>query len=65
LCNKKITPNKLGQVANFHNALPDENANQLYLVLEIQEDVKTPRATINALNTGLSFPPINIFFLTI
>ena len=54
-----MKPNKIGQVAKFHTPLPDENPNQLYVVLEIIEDDKRPRADIKALNTGLSFPPIN------
>jgi hypothetical protein len=55
----KMRPNKIGQVAKFHTPLPDENPNQLYVVLEIIEDDERPRAEIKALNTGLSFPPIN------
>jgi hypothetical protein len=55
----KMKPNKIGQVAKFHTPLPDENPDQLYVVLEIIEDVERPRADIKALNTGLSFPPIN------
>jgi hypothetical protein len=54
-----MKPNKIGQVAKFHTPLPDENPNQLYVVLEIIEDDERPRADIKALNTGLSFPPIN------
>jgi len=54
-----MRPNKLGQVAKFHTPLPDENPNQLYVVLEIIEDDERPRADIKALNTGLSLPPIN------
>ena len=54
-----MRPNKIGQVAKFHAPLPDENPNQLYVVLEIIEDDERPRADIKALNTGLSFPPIN------
>ena len=54
-----MRPNKTGQVANFNIRLTDENPNQLYVVLEIIEDDERPRADIKALNTGLSFPPIN------
>lgn len=54
-----MRPNKIGQVAKFHTPLPDENPNQLYVVLEIIEDDERPRADIKALNTGLSFTPIN------
>ena len=58
-----MRPNKPGQVAKFHTPLPDENPNQLYVVLEIKEDIERPRADIKALNTGLSFPPINTVLL--
>lgn len=54
-----MKPNKIGQVVKFHSPLPDENPNQLYVVLEIKEDGERSRADIKALNTGLSFPPIN------
>jgi hypothetical protein len=54
-----MRPNKIGQVAKFHTPLPDENPNQLYVVLEIIENDERPRADIKALNTGLSLPPIN------
>jgi hypothetical protein len=54
-----MRPNKPRQVAKFHTPLADENPNQLYVVLEIKEDDVRPRADIKALNTGLSFPPIN------
>ena len=58
-----MKPNKKGQVAKFHTPLPDENPDQLYVVLEIKEDDERPRADIKALNTSLSFPPINTFLL--
>ena len=59
-----MRPNKPGQVAKFHTPLTDENPNQLYVVLEIKEDVERPRADIKALHTGLSFPPINTVSLS-
>ncbi len=58
-----MRPNKPGQVPKFHIPLPDENPDQLYVVLEINEDDKRPLADIRALNTGLSFPPINTLLL--
>ena len=58
-----MRPNKIGQVARFHTPLPDENPDQLYVVLEIKEGDERPRADIKALNTGLSFPPINTVLL--
>jgi hypothetical protein len=59
-----MRPNKKGQIAKFHTPLPDENPNQLYVVLEVIQDDERPRADIQALNTGLSFPPINTVRLT-
>jgi hypothetical protein len=50
---------KKGNIVKFHTPLPDENPNQMYVVLEVIEDEERPRADIQALNTGLSFPPIN------
>lgn len=50
---------KQGQIVKFHSPLADENPNQLYVVLEVTEENYRPRADIQALNTGLSFPPIN------
>lgn len=58
-----MRPNKIGQVSKFHTPLPDEIPNQLYVVLEIKEDVERPRADIKALNTGLRYPPINTVLL--
>lgn len=54
-----MKPTKIGQVAKFHTPLSDENPNQLYVVLEIKDDDERPRVDIKALNTGLTFPPIN------
>jgi hypothetical protein len=54
-----MRPNKTGQIAKFHTPLPDENPNQIYVVLEIIEDDIRPKADIQALNTGLPFPPVN------
>lgn len=53
-----MRPNKPGQVVKFQTPLPDENPDQLFVVLEIKDDVEKPRADIKALNTALSFPPI-------
>jgi transcription antitermination factor NusG len=54
-----MTPNKQGQIVKFHTPLDGENLEQLYVVLEVIDDDERPRADIQALNTGLSFPPIN------
>ena len=53
-----MRPNKIGGVAKLHAPQPEENPNQLYVVLEIIEDEERPRADIKALKTGLSLPPI-------
>lgn len=57
---KDMKPTKKGQIAKFHNHLEGENPEQLYVVLEIIEDGERSRAEIQALNTGLAFPPVNI-----
>lgn len=54
-----MKPIKQGQIVKFHTPLADENPNQLYVVLEVIEDNEKRRADIQALNTGLSFPPTN------
>jgi hypothetical protein len=58
-----MRPNKSGQLARFHTPLPNENPDQLYVVLEIKEDVERPRADIKALNTAISLTPINTVLL--
>jgi transcription antitermination factor NusG len=54
-----MKPNKQGQIVKFHTPLKGENAEQLYVVLEVIEDDSRPRVGIQALDTGLAFPPIN------
>lgn len=54
-----MKPINKGQIVKFHTPLPEENPNQLYVVLEVITDDERSRADIQALNTGLSFPPIN------
>lgn len=58
-----MKPYKTGQIAKFHTPLPDEDSNQLYVILDIIEDVENPSAEVKALNTGLSLPPINTVLL--
>jgi hypothetical protein len=49
-----------GQIIKFHTPWQMKIQNhQLYVVLEVMEDDERPRADIQALNTGPSFPPIN------
>jgi len=54
-----MTPNKQGQIVKFHTPIEGENPEQLYLVLDVIADKDRPRVDIQALNTGLTFPPIN------
>lgn len=55
-----MKPNKPGQIVKFHTPLEGENPEQLYVILELHEDLERPRAKIQALNTDLPFPPINV-----
>ncbi len=52
-------PDKQGQLVKYHTPFPDENPDQLYVLLEIFEygEGLKPKATIKALNTGWMFPP--------
>ena len=59
-----MKPTKEGQIVKFHTPLANENPNQLYVVLGVITDDAKPRADIQALNTGLSFPPINSVLLS-
>lgn len=54
-----MRPNNQGQIVKFHTPLEGENSEQLYVVLEVIEDDERTRVDIQALNTGLPFPPIN------
>lgn len=54
----KMIPTKNGQIVKFHTPLEDENPNQLYVVVELFLDKEVPLASIQALGTGLSIPPI-------
>jgi hypothetical protein len=53
-----MKPNKIGQVVKFRTPFPDENPNQLYIILEIHFDVEMPRTLIKELNNGKPFPSI-------
>lgn len=59
-----MVPTKEGQIVKFHSPLADENPDQQYVILEIKEDGERSRADIRALNTGLSFPPVNTVLLS-
>lgn len=54
-----MEPVKEGKIVKFHSPLANENPDQLYVVLEVIEDNERSRAKIQALNTGLPFPPVN------
>ncbi|MGZ5283824.1 MAG: hypothetical protein ACXWEY_16230 [Bacteroidia bacterium] len=58
-----MKPTKSGQIVKFHTPLEGENPKQLYVLLELHEDVERPRAQIKALNTNLSFPVISTVLL--
>jgi hypothetical protein len=63
---KKINyPNQVGQIVRFHTPYPDEDPEQLYVLMEIfvYDDELKPKADIKALNTGWSFPPVSTVFL--
>ncbi len=62
-CTSNMKPDKIGQIAKFHTPLPDEDPDQLYLVVEIHLDVENRRANIKALNTGLPFASIDTVLL--
>jgi transcription antitermination factor NusG len=58
-----MKPTKEGQVAKFHAPLKGENPIQLYVDLEVIDDDERLRVDIQALSTGLVFPPINTVLL--
>jgi transcription antitermination factor NusG len=57
-----MKPTKIGQITKFHTPLEGEDPNQLYVIISLIDDER-PRAEIQALNTGLPFPPINLVSL--
>jgi hypothetical protein len=58
-----MKPTKVGQVVKFHTPFPDEDPDQLYVIIEIKGDDDTTRVDIKALHTGFSFPPISTVLL--
>ncbi|MBP6237478.1 MAG: hypothetical protein KA536_15120 [Saprospiraceae bacterium] len=52
-----MTPTQSGQIVHFHTPFPDEDSDQLYVILEYFSDVETPRAFIQALVSGMTLPP--------
>lgn len=59
-----MLPKKEGQIVRFHTPLADEDPEQIYVVLELKEDGERSRADIQALGTGLSFPPVSTVLLS-
>lgn len=55
-----MTPIDKGQIVKFHTPLEGENSEQLYVVLDLYNSNNTQKAKIQALNTGLPFPPISM-----
>ena len=49
---------KVGQIVRFHTPFPDEDPNQLYVIVEIADDETANRAAIKPLNFKFEFPPI-------
>lgn len=58
-----MTPTQSGQIVRFHTPFPDEDPNQLYVILESFFDVEQPRALIQALNFGGPLPPTNTILI--
>ena len=58
-----MKPNKEGQIVKFHTPFPDEDPNQLYVVIELKIDGYRDRADIKPLGKGLGIQVINTVFL--
>lgn len=58
-----MKPNKIGQIVRYHTTFPDEDPNQLYVVLEIFLDVEKPRCLIKELNNSLQFASTSTRFV--
>lgn len=55
-----MAPDTTGQIVKFHTPIPGENSELQYVVLDLYTTGNIEKAKIQALNTGLPFPPINI-----
>ncbi len=53
-----MKPLKVGQVVRFQTPLPDEDPNQIYVIVEISDDETSNRVAIKPLNFKFQFPPI-------
>jgi len=55
-----MAPDTTGQIVKFHTSILGENPELQYVVLDLYTTDNIEKAKIQALNTGLPFPPINI-----
>ena len=53
-----MKPSKEGQKVKYHTTFPDEDPDQIYLVLEVKPGTEDTRVDISPLNIGLVFPPV-------
>lgn len=53
-----MNPVKVGHIVKFHTPMPDEDPDQLHVVLEVTDETDDARAKIKALGTGLNHPPV-------
>lgn len=56
-----MKPDKVGQVVKLYNPLPEEDPNQLFVVLEVTTDLVVNRAKVRQLNSNISFPPVSVY----
>ena len=54
-----MKPTSPGQIVKYHTPFPDEDPDQLYVVLEILKGDRTD-AKIRALNTGMPLAPVSV-----
>jgi hypothetical protein len=54
-----MIPTNVGDVVKFHTPYPDEDPNQLYVVVELMTDVEKPRALIKAVSSDSLFTSTN------
>ena len=55
---------KEGQIVKFHTPMEDEDPNQQYVVKEVKGIGEDARIDILALDTGLTFPPIDTVLIS-
>ncbi|HPB05602.1 MAG TPA: hypothetical protein PKX60_05135 [Prolixibacteraceae bacterium] len=58
-----MAPNKVGQIVRFHTPYPEEDPNQLYVILEIYFDLEKPRAYVKALGLEFSFGLTSVYYV--